>query len=482
MDFISLRFNVFVLAAVMVFYLCPDRYRVRIAMPLLDVIFISSFVTNIAQLLPMAAFLLLGFLCIKVIERSPSRQSVILSIAAILAAFIYLKKYAFFAFVPGITWPYLAVGLSYIVFRVLHVLVDTYGGALKERMSLVTYFNYNCLFLSFISGPIQRFQEYREQERYIGKKEMSRGEVFNSFSRIINGYFKIAVFSTIFLSVHNECSVRLNSADYEFNVLNMLIMYSGACLTYTLYFYYNFAGYMDAVIGIGRFFGFELPENFNRPFTSEGFLEFWSRWHITLSDWFKTYIFNPLVKVFTYEWSYPKLIPYYGALAYFITFFLMGVWHGSSFSFLVYGLFLGLGVSVNKFYEVQMRKMLGKVSFNRLSENKIHRLIGAGLTYSYFSIALTCLWTDFDKLTWLFNKMGFFGFLVVFAAAGLFSSIVMLSVSMLKHLWDKSVKGISFLSRDFYFRQGYLSFKVFLLIAIVVSKFFAIPEFVYKAF
>src|SRR3546814_7265352 len=105
---------------------------------------------------------------------------------------------------------------------------------------------------------------------------------------------------------------------------------------------------MGVAIGLGRLLGIAIPENFNRPELARNFLEFWSRWHITLSDWFKFYVFNPVTKELLRIADRPTLTPWLGAVGFFLTFFVMGVWHGTSATFVVYGLLLGLGVSLNK--------------------------------------------------------------------------------------------------------------------------------------
>lgn len=482
MDFISLRFNVFVIAALAAFYLCPRRRRAGLVLPVIDIIFISAFVTSPAQLLPLALFLLAGFVCLKMIEAKPTRGRVISSIAVMAALFVYLKKYSFMAFAPFIGYPYLVVGMSYILFRVLHLFVDVYGGAIKKRFSGLEFFNYNCFFLNFISGPIQRFQEYAEQEETLQDHGISKKDAYNSFSRIINGYLKIAVLSTIFLSIHNTFFRRVDFTGHDFNTMNLMVIYSGACFSYTLYFYYNFAGYMDVVIGVGRLFGFKLPENFDHPFSAESFLEFWSRWHITLANWFKFYIFNPLVKAFAHRWPDSGLSAYYGVAAFFVTFFLMGIWHGSSAIFLVYGLFLALGVSLNKLYDVFMKAALGRSAYNSLSGNRLYRLAGSALTYSYFSIALTCLWVDFKTLIWLFDKIGLIGFVTVFIAGGMLAALVMASIKAMARLKGGFSERSRHVWNNFYFQQGYLSFKAFILVLVASSKVLVIPEFVYKAF
>jgi D-alanyl-lipoteichoic acid acyltransferase DltB (MBOAT superfamily) len=485
MDFITFKFNTFIIFSVVIFYLFPNKYRNKVVIPLINVVFIATFLKHPLWVLPLAVFLMLGFMCVKIMEKSPNRRNIILSILGIAAAFIYLKKYAFLSFIPGISFiktVYLMVGLSYVLFRILHIVIDIYGGAIKEKISFWNFFSYSCFFLSFVSGPIQRFQEFKEQQQQLDKKPLDREVVFKCFSRIINGYIKIAIVAAIFFSLHNEFLTRVNAVKYSFSMINLFITYSGACFLYTLFLYYNFSGYMDVVIGVGRLLGFELPENFNRPFMSKSFLEFWSCWHITLANWFKFYIFNPLVKRLTYQWPNPKLTPYYGVVAFFVTFLLMGIWHGSSFSFLIYGLFLGSGVSINKLYDVLMRKYLGKKAYTNLSNNKIYILLSTGLVYSYFSIGLTCIWLDFSKLKWVFDKIGVPGFLGVFVFGGLLASAVIIILKIASRFGKKIYQPFHLLSGNFYFQQGCLSFKAFVLFLFVITKIFSIPHFIYKVF
>src|SRR5260370_33440031 len=109
---------------------------------------------------------------------------------------------------------------------------------------------------------------------------------------------------------------------------------------------------MDIVIGKGVLRGQELAENFDRPFSARTFLEFWQRWHMTLSQWFKISLFNPLVMLLMSCFPAPALTAYLGVLAFFITFLVMGIWHGTTAVFVVYGLLMGAGASINKLWQV----------------------------------------------------------------------------------------------------------------------------------
>ena len=133
-----------------------------------------------------------------------------------------------------------------------------------------------------------------------------------------------------------------------------------AALFYMLFIFFNFSGYMGVMIGVARLFGRKLPENFDSPFLATNFLDFWNRWHITVSQWFKTYVFNNLLRFLCVRWTRPALVPYFGVIGYFFVFFILGLWHDWGHCFVLLGLLQGLGVSVNKLWEVELRRRFGR--------------------------------------------------------------------------------------------------------------------------
>src|SRR4029077_2686093 len=175
------------------------------------------------------------------------------------------------------------------------------------------------------------------------------------------------------------------------NMLSPLLSFWGKvgtaiaiAVAYPLYLYFNFSGYTDIVIGIAGFLRLRLPENFNRPFSSTNFIDFWGRWHITLSAWLKTYVFNPLTKVLMKRFPSAKAQPVIGVVAFFVTFFLIGVWHGQTPAFLIFGVLLGTGVSVNKLFQILMDKWLGHSAYKQLASNSIYCAFSRGRTFTCF--------------------------------------------------------------------------------------------------
>jgi D-alanyl-lipoteichoic acid acyltransferase DltB (MBOAT superfamily) len=375
--------------------------------------------------------------------------------------------------------PFNVIGLSYVLFRILQLLVDAYQGDIKEKLSPLRTFNYLFFFPSFLSGPIQRYQDYRDQENDIGILNLSSETVYEAFSRITNGLLKVVMLSAIFQIGYNEAILAM-----KFNVNSLLlgVWYCLACMAYLLQLYISFSGYIDVVIGVGRLFGFTLPENFNWPLSAKNFLEFWSRWHISLSYWFKLYLFNPIVKALNRRYLNPKVVPYYGVVAFFVTFFIMGLWHGTTPVFVVYGLFLGLGVSINKLYEVVMRKYLGKKRFAGLRLNKFYSIFCQSLTITYFAIALTCLWLNMTGLLKLFEDLGLSG---LSAAVGLCIALTLMGIfisSLIRIFANFMSKHLRVITSSFWLRQLGLSGRLLILIFALFSQTAQIPVIQYIGF
>jgi hypothetical protein len=245
-----------------------------------------------------------------------------------------------------------------------------------------------------------------------------------------------------------------------------------------VYLYANFSGYMDIVIGVGALIGQELPENFNQPFRARSFLEFWQRWHMTLSEWFKTYVFNPLLKLLATHVTAPAAGPYLGVIAFFVTFLIMGVWHGTTSVFVVYGLLMGAGASINKLWQVMITKRLGKKRYKVLAEKSLVIYLARGLTLAYFALALTCLWVDMPQLLRLTRQLGIGGVAASYlglAVAGAIAYFVWDTLASLPARWLAGGTG------GVIGRNLGLAFQI-LLIVTVSSFFHKAPEFVYRAF
>jgi D-alanyl-lipoteichoic acid acyltransferase DltB (MBOAT superfamily) len=276
------------------------------------------------------------------------------------------------------------IGLSYIMFRVIHLLVDAHGDELPPRLRLRDYICYLFCFLTFLAGPIQRVQDFLDSATRPDEIRL-REAAAAAAPLIVTGYLKFTVVAAAFYAGFTW--TQDGPAGFPPSLAHAL-----GWLGFAAYLYVSFSGYTDVMRGIGRLAGLDLPENFDRPYAAANFLDMWSRWHISLSEWFKLYVFNPVVKELISRIGRPALTPWLGAAGYFITFFLMGVWHGLSLRFAVYGLCLGGGVSVNKLYQTVMQRRIGRPRYAALTRQPMYRAISRALAVGFFILALGFLW------------------------------------------------------------------------------------------
>jgi len=479
MALLSKSFLAFILVGLVLFHArLSARWRTAVILGM-NVVFVSSFAQSVSELVPLIAFVFFCYVCIRNAQGRYVEGAFIPSLVAIVGAFVYLKQYSFVSFVPGLAEPYVLVGLSYIVFRVIHVLIDVHQGAISERVSALKLFNYAFFFPAFLSGPIHRFEDHRKQERRLDSFAISSETLYEALLRVSNGYIKIIIDSFTLEVLFTNCRDWLFS-----NLQNSLLgaVHGIGSLAYFLHLYLNFSGYVDIVVGIGLLFGFRLPENFDRPFASGSFLEFWGRWHMTLSSWFRTYVFNPIVKALALSTDDYRWTPYLGALAYFITFLLVGIWHGSTYSSVLLGVMLGVGAGANKLYELLMGSLLGKERFKNLRSNGLYGALTGGLTIAYIAFSLTCLWLQIHQLRLLALNAGV---LKTVESLGLMVAMLM-AAFFVSHGIRALVNSTIHLTRDggesWLVRQGFLAARVFLLTLLLFVYYGDVPEFVYVAY
>ncbi len=445
---------------------------------LASAIYIGSHVESPLLLAPLLLFTAASYVAIELARRFRSGLLAALMLVSIVMTFLVLKRYSIVPQWLQLEQPYLLVGLSYVLFRVLHLLIDAHQGALLARIPARDFAVYCLSFLTFTAGPIQRYQDFQATQ---APHRLERAEAEAALTRIVLGFVKVAVVSAALSHVFDLARVGLPGAGGSLAWQRAALLQALCCALYTGHLYANFSGYVDIVLGVGRLIGWRLPENFERPFAARSFLELWSRWHMSLSAWFKTYVFNPLLKLLASRVSSARLAPYLASLAFFATFLVMGIWHGSTAVFIVYGLLLGAGASLNKAWQIFASKRLGKRRYKQLAERPLAVYASRGLTFAYFALALTCLWVELPELTALSRALG---------ASGWAASYLLLSVG----------GAVGFYARDALVarlgRAGHwlgrareravlrdLSRAALVLLVLIVGSFFhQAPAFVYRAF
>ena len=232
----------------------------------------------------------------------------------------------------------LPIGISFYTFQLISYIVDVYRKDVDVQKNFFNLAMYISLFPQLIAGPIVRYST-------IEKQITQRTHTFLKFSigvrRFIVGLGKKVLIANV---LGELCSVFLNSND------NSVLFYWLYAISNMLQIYFDFSGYSDMAIGLGKMFGFEFTENFNYPYISSNVREFWKRWHISLSSWFRDYIYIPLGgnRVSTIKWVRNILIVW----------FLTGLWHGAAWNFIVWGIYFGIILIIEKIF---LNKISNKV-------------------------------------------------------------------------------------------------------------------------
>lgn len=233
---------------------------------------------------------------------------------------------------------HLPIGISFFTFQSLSYIIDVYRGSGAVSTSFSNVALYISLFPQLIAGPIVRYNDIAGQivSRSINIEQFSSGA-----KRFIIGLVKKVLIANTVARIADDI-FEIAPSEHTFAVA-----WLGA-IAYTLQIYFDFSGYSDMAIGLGKMFGFTFPENFNYPYISKSIKEFWRRWHISLSSWFRDYLYIPLGgNKRGFNRTYFNLI---------IVFFLTGLWHGASWTFVVWGLYHGLflileRIGLNKFLD-----------------------------------------------------------------------------------------------------------------------------------
>ena len=476
MTFSSPLFYLFLLSTTLSFHAVQSPAARQTVILAASVLFIRSFAASWLDMLPLAFYVGVGFILVRLAHAFKSTVLSVACIACYVAVFIYLKRITTFGIGP-LGFDYAVIGMSYILFRTLHLVMDVSNGELEQPPSLWMYLLYTLNLFCFVSGPIQLWQDF-EKAKWSGSAYLTQDYVFQCFARMIWGLFKLAVIAATANYMFANVDVQLRDPA-SMSVSMLVLRYCVAALAYAAYLYYNFSGYMDIVIAAGRLMGQVVPENFDRPFSSTSFLEFWQRWHMTLSSWFKSYVFTPLIIALMRMSPLAALPTITGMLCFFVTFLLMGVWHGTTEVFVVYGLLMGLGASVNKGWSILLQRATGRIAYRKLVANSTYAAAARGTTFSYFTLALTCLWIgDLAQLTHLASRLAVFGiaeaFIIMAVGFGLAYAAFRFVQRFVVYIVPAMPRSIA--------RGNYVLASQIVIVVLVLGLMSRTPDFVYGAY
>ncbi|MGC4100549.1 MBOAT family O-acyltransferase [Ferruginibacter sp.] len=237
------------------------------------------------------------------------------------------------------------LGISYITFQAIGYLIEIKRGNHKAERNIGHFASFILFFPKIISGPIERAHNFLPQLKKAPGFDLDR--ISEALKIILWGFFKKVV-------IADRLSIYTNAVfnNYQFHNGNTLFV---ASIFYTIQLYADFSGYTDMAVGVSKLLGFDIIQNFNRPFFAKSVSEFWRRWHISLSTWFAEYFYTPLAmsKRDWGNWSVP-----YASL---VTFVVLGFWHGANWTFIVFGALQGVVLSLEFFTKKSRKKMRKKI-------------------------------------------------------------------------------------------------------------------------
>lgn len=325
-----------------VYYLAPNKLK-NLILLIASLIFYTWGENKIVIVMLLSA--IVDFSCGLLIERGNRKTGLAISVFTNLS-FLLFFKYFNFAFdnfnavlgflglhgaiyqnIPEIALP---IGISFYTFQTLSYTIDVYRGTVKANHNFINFATYVTMFPQLVAGPIVRYADINKQ---LESKHISVDDFSIGIERFIVGLAKKVLIANTFATIADSIfALDIATVSTPFVWLGII--------AYAFQIYFDFSGYSDMAIGLGRMFGFRFLENFNYPYISKSIKEFWRRWHISLSSWFRDYLY---ISLGGSRVGKKRLY-----LNLFIVFFVTGLWHGASWSFVVWGLFHGVFIVVER--------------------------------------------------------------------------------------------------------------------------------------
>ncbi len=252
----------------------------------------------------------------------------------------------------------LPIGISFYTFQTLSYVIDVYWGRLAAERNFVRYAAYVTLFPQLIAGPIVRYQDVAED---LCGRRMTADGLYEGLSRFVLGLSKKVLLANVLGQLVSDMTLAA-----ERSVLGAWLLAVG----YALQIYFDFSGYSDMAIGIGRVFGLRFPENFNYPYLAHTVTDFWRRWHMTLSSWFRDYVYIPLGGN---RRGLPRQL--WNIL---IVWTLTGLWHGANWTFAAWGMYFALLLTLEKLFLLRVLERLPR------AVGRIYTLLAVLLSFVLF--------------------------------------------------------------------------------------------------
>ncbi len=344
---------IFLPIMLLVYFIVPKKFKNAI-MILASLIFFAW--GEIRYIFIMLLLAVMDYWCGKKIDKyyeNRTKRRIYLAIdVGVNLLILFFFKYADFIItningITGFNIPLLniplPIGVSFNTFQSLSYIIDVYRGTVKCEKSFYNYLTYTTLFPQIIAGPIVRYETVDEE---LVDKKISLDNFSNGMKRFIIGLGKKVL-------IANNIGLLWNVIETgNYTELSMFLSWLGI-IAFALQIYFDFSGYSDMAIGLAQIFGMVFDENFNYPYIANSITDFWRRWHITLSSWFKDYIYIPLGGN---RKGLPKQIR-----NILIVWFLTGAWHGASWNFILWGVYFGVILIIEKLFLLTILEKLPEI-------------------------------------------------------------------------------------------------------------------------
>ena len=356
----------------LIYFIVPNKYKNLI---LLIFSLIFYFLGEPKYIIVLILSCIINYIISKQIEKNKHRKLyLIISLIYNIGNLLVFKYTDFFIQninnILNTNIPYLyiimPIGISFYTFQIIGYIIDVYNQKHKSSKNLLNFMTYVCLFPQLVAGPIVRYSTIEEE---LTNRTHNFENFSNGIKRFVIGLSKKVLLANVL-------------GEFTKSFITETILSSWLKpIAYTLQIYFDFSGYSDMAIGLGLMFGFKFLENFNYPLIASSITDFWRRWHISLSSWFRDYVYIPLGgnRVSKLKWIRNL----------FVVWFLTGFWHGASWNFIIWGLYFGIILVIEKLYT-------GKY----LEKTKIIKYI-----YSFIIIVISFLIFNSTTTTEIFNSL-----------------------------------------------------------------------------
>lgn len=336
MIFSSITFIFYFLPLVLIlYYLSPRKYRniVLFAMSLVFY-FVGERKLTVIFVISIIFHYLWGLL----LSKYPQKKYLVAGVLFDIALLTYFKYSNFF--ISNINQLFgididllsltLPIGISFFTFQGMSYLVDVYRKDIEVQKSFINFGTYISFFPQLIAGPIVR---YKDIEKDLTSRKENTEDFVLGIKRLIIGFAKKIIIADSFALLIKNLSAMVDKT-----ILSTIL----EALSYTFQLYFDFSAYSDMAIGLGLFFGFHFLENFNYPLFASSITDFWRKWHISLSSWFKDYVYIPL--------GGSRVKKYRHIINILAVWLLTGFWHGANWNFILWGLYFGIILIIEKFF------------------------------------------------------------------------------------------------------------------------------------